>query len=298
MIENAKKINILNDVMFKSLFRSVEARFMFSKVLSILTGIDEGEIFNAKFDSSELTKIKMAERGKIADIIVCIDEYNKIIIENNQFNSDYIFVKNTSYAFSTFLESTKVGSNCFPRIILISIDRFNKFKTDAPILKFGLRDSNGYIENEAYVSIHLILENIINSKYNINEDLIRFGKFLLASSLDELESISKGDNDYMAAFRKVEDLSSDPELIGYYDLEEARKFELEDLKSTAIRIGKEEGREEGIREGREEGREEGIEQTKKEMILNMHKKGLDIDTISEVSELSIDEVNEILNANI
>ena len=51
----------------------------------------------------------------------------------------------------------------------------------------------------------------------------------------------KGDDDYMAAIRKVEDLSTDPDFVGYYDVEEARKWDLEDMKDTGIRIGEERG---------------------------------------------------------
>jgi predicted transposase/invertase (TIGR01784 family) len=45
----------------------------------------------------------------------------------------------------------------------------------------------------------------------------------------------------MAAIRKVEDLSTDPNFIGYYDIEEARRQDLEDMKNTGIRIGMEKG---------------------------------------------------------
>jgi hypothetical protein len=51
----------------------------------------------------------------------------------------------------------------------------------------------------------------------------------------------KGDDDYMAAIRKVEDLSTDPDFIGYYDIEQAKRQDLEDMKKTGIRIGMERG---------------------------------------------------------
>ena len=39
--EKLKNINMLNDAMFKSLFRSIEARKMVSNFLSEITGIDK-----------------------------------------------------------------------------------------------------------------------------------------------------------------------------------------------------------------------------------------------------------------
>jgi hypothetical protein len=45
----------------------------------------------------------------------------------------------------------------------------------------------------------------------------------------------------MAAIRKVEDLSTNPNFVGYYDIEEARRQDKEDMKNTGIRIGMERG---------------------------------------------------------
>ena len=42
------KINIMNDHLFKSLFRSIEARGMISSFLSSLTGIDKKVLMKTK----------------------------------------------------------------------------------------------------------------------------------------------------------------------------------------------------------------------------------------------------------
>ena len=44
-----------------------------------------------------------------------------------------------------------------------------------------------------------------------------------------------------------------------------------------------------------EAKEEGIEEGKKEVILNMHKMGMEIELIAKAVNLSIDDVNKILN---
>lgn len=65
----------------------------------------------------------------------------------------------------------------------------------------------------------------------------------------------------MAAIRKVEDLSTDPEFIGYYNLEEAHKWALEDAKLTEkIKIAN-----------------------------NCLKNGVDIETVSKSTGLSLEE---------
>ena len=57
------------------------------------------------------------------------------------------------------------------------------------------------------------------------------------------------------------------------------------------------GKDEGIQEGIEKGIQEGIEKKQKEMILNMYKDNLPIETISKYANLSISKVEEIIKNN-
>jgi predicted transposase/invertase (TIGR01784 family) len=90
----------------------------------------------------------------------------------------------------------------------------------------------------------------------------------------------------MAAIRKVEDLSTDPNFIGYYDIEEARKQDLEDMKNTGIRIGME--------QGREEGREQGITQEKVDIAKKMIHMNLSIEQIEEATGLTKEAIEKLM----
>lgn len=102
-------IDILNDACFKSLFRSVAARGMFSRFLSAITGIDKEALLNSEYTGGNIIKSKLTERGKIADIIVKVDSARQIVVEMNKFDPGNNFEKNASYAFSLFNENTKIG---------------------------------------------------------------------------------------------------------------------------------------------------------------------------------------------
>ena len=91
----------------------------------------------------------------------------------------------------------------------------------------------------------------------------------------------------MAAFRKVEDLSTDPNFIGYYDYEQAHQDDLEMAEYTGMK--------KGIEQGIKQGVEQGIEQNKKEMIMSMINEGLELDIISKITKLSIEEIKKISN---
>jgi hypothetical protein len=235
------EVNMLNDSMFKALFRSIEARGMVANFLSGITGIPVKDLLNADYEGGELPKRNIKEKTKVSDIIVKIENNGKIILECNQYKTDVLFEKNSGYAFSILSETIPIGlksSEEYPYIILVNIDNFNYFKTERPVLHFKLRDEEGHIENELYNSFHLIIENAKDSHYNINKEVKKVSELLKMTKVTEMKKKFKGDNDYMAAIRKVEDLSTDPNFVGYYDVEEARRQDKEDMKNTGIRIGR------------------------------------------------------------
>jgi predicted transposase/invertase (TIGR01784 family) len=145
-----------------------------------------------------------------------------------------------------------------------------------------LRDEEGIIEHNLYNSFHIILENIGNTKYNIDTEIKKVSELLKMTQIREMKEKFKGDESYMAAIRKVEDLSTDPNFIGYYDIEEARRQDLEDMKNTGIRIGMERGVEKGITN-------EKIEIAKKMMDKNMS-----IEDIIELTSLSKEEIEKLM----
>ena len=264
-----KEINLLNDAMFKALFRSKEARGVIASVISAILGIDKKKLIYADYGSGELVKSKMFEKGKICDIIIKIDDNNKIILEMNQGKSNNIFDKNTTYSFTIINESIKkVGKKyIYPNVILINIDAFNKFNTKKGILDFRIRDDEGHIETNIYRSIHLILENLKGKAYN--EDVRKLAEFLQIKDVETLREMYKGDSSYMACVRKVEELSTDPEFVGYYDLAEAHEQDLNDSYNT------------------------GYDKSRNEIAKKMLQKNIALEDISSITGLTVDEINNL-----
>ena len=137
-----------------------------------------------------------------------------------------------------------------------------------------MRDELGNIETEMYRSIHLVLENINNSKYDIDKEIKKFGNFLRSEkTIEELEKEYNGDEKYMAAVRTVKDLSRDPEFVGYYNLEEAHKQDLIAAEDYGIEKGT---------------KKANIETAKKLLI-----KGFSTEEVKEYTNLSIEEIMEL-----
>ena len=281
MIGSRKEINLLNDAMFKALFRSKEARGVIASVISIILGIDKEKLVYADYQAGELVKNKLFEKGKTCDIIIKIDDGNKIILEMNQIDTKTIFDKNATYSFTIINESImRRGKDyIYPSVFLINFDAFNRFKTNKGILEFRIRDEEGHIETNIYRSIHLILENLVNIQYN--EDVRKLAEFLSIKDMETLKKRYEGDSNYMACIRKVEELSTDPKFVGYYDIEESHKQELADSYNT------------GYDKGIDIGMDKGINQRNIEIAKMMLQDTSDYNLISKYTGLSIEEIKEL-----
>ena len=93
----------------------------------------------------------------------------------------------------------------------------------------------------------------------------------------------------MSCIRKVEELSTDPNFVGYYDLEEAHRQDI----ASSYDTGLEEGIEQGMEKGIKQGIEQGIEKRNIEIAKNMLKEKIEISLISKMTDLSVDTIKKM-----
>ena len=97
--------------------------------------------------------------------------------------------------------------------------------------------------------------------------------------------------------KKISKLSKEEEMQGIYLKEEQEAFIRDQIRAYAMADGhaegKAEGKKEGIKEGIKEGKNQGIIESKKEIAVNMLNKKMDIKTISDITGLSIDEIEKL-----
>ena len=211
----------------------------------------------------------------------------------------------------------------FASMIMSSVREGKSYKTDKNYLSIWLMNSNiSLFDNSYYEEFGIISKNtlkeLIENKYRII--IIDLKKLDYCDNIElktYLSMIESNDN-------IIKNLDSSNDLIkmeakkmnDYLKSNEAFQIALETLKSestynVSILEAKEEGIEEGLQkgieqglqkgleQGREEGLEEGLQKGKldnqKEIIFNMHKMGIEIELIAKAVNLSIDDVNKILN---
>ena len=272
-----KVFDMCNDYMFKSVFRSMEARRIFARFLNEVTGIPLDILIKADYQAGEIPKQNENEKNKISDCIVRIANNQKLIVEMNNHKKTYTSKKATSYTYGVITESTGINDN-YPDIQLICIDNFNDYNTKKEKLTFMSRDEDGNLENDLYKSIHIILENCKQTVYN---EIRLFGTFLKMTTLKEMKEYFKGDKDYMDAIEKVEVFTKDPEFIGYYDAEKQHRIDLNEAHDA------------GIKQGIEQGFEKGIEQRNLEIAKNLKEQGLSVEIISKVTSLTKEKIDNL-----
>lgn len=293
-----KDINLMNDALFKAFMCHENNRNLVIDFIHGVTGIEKEILRKGTFiGGEEIAKRRVTTKKQMMDFSVRLGNKQRIIIEMNQSSGENLFNKNDLYAFSVIVELSHKNMVNYPKVILINIDNFNKYETDKPVLTFKIRDEEGNIETEMYESIHLVLANISNPKYNIDKEIKKFASFLKERDLEKLAENFRGDEKYMAAIRTVEDLTTDEDLIGSYDLEEARERDIFELK-----LEKEFARKEGIQEGIQQGLEQGIieganqnaiETAKK--LLAMHV--LSVEQIASATNLMLEEIIKLKQEN-
>ena len=120
---------------------------------------------------------------------------------------------------------------------------------------------------------------------------------LKSKGVDEMGKISELDKQIKEMKEELERITADPELREkYYQREKNLRDALSWIKAEREEA-REQGRNEGREEGKAEGKAEGIEENRKEIVLNMYKKNIDIETISEIVKLSKKEIEKIIKEN-
>ncbi len=253
------------------------------------------EITNIPFDmleditilnSEHVINNKMDKKVR-SDIIVSIGK-QYINIEMNKKYYKGTFNKNDNYMKLIASNFYKNKDNYLESysIIQINFDYFNYLKNEKEISKLVYKemDTNEVDPNfENSIKYHINLAYIKKTCYNKPvKSLSRFERYcllLMAETKNFARNISGDDYIMKRVKDRLENLSSDEEMIGLYDAE----IEAEKIKNTQIKGA----RLEGIEEGRAKG--------KLEIARNMLKMGLDRNIILEATKLSNSEIEELID---
>ena len=265
------------DLVFKKLFGICDSnkyiRHLLKKILKISP--KKIKILNNEFIGDSYNK-----KNIVVDFIMEIDNGDKIGIELNSIVSTYLKERNLLYMFRISGQDLDSGEDYSKLHNHIQINFDFKGHHFNPIEEGKIVDiKSNKIMFDSLTIIRIDVPYFVKRCYNEDaEKLDSLTKFIGLIGIKErkiLDKIVKGDAIMEEIYEKAKEFSKDEKIIGAYNLEEhRRKVMLSEIEAGKL-------------EGIKEGKIEGIKSTVK----NMLKEKIDINLISKVTGLSINEIN-------
>ena len=274
-----------NDKVFKNLANDVHNRRYLAKLISLSTGINYDYLIkNMKISSNNTQEGSKFEHFNEQDVIVSLHDM-RIDIEMSIGNQDINIIKNQTTAFKLAGNTYKSGDRYTKEHIFyqICIENYSLYHNDLLVTGVNLVDvSSGNYEvvNKNYKEFHVNLNNLPSSCYNLCER-DKYFKLLTLNKKSDLELLSKGDEIMKDAADKIVSLSSDPGFISELEKQQILEY------AKAVALEKAEGR------GKEIGLSEGKQFEKIEIAKKSLQQNIDINTISVITGLSIDEIKNL-----
>jgi predicted transposase/invertase (TIGR01784 family) len=295
-------LSVKNDFVFKKLFGEPGNEDILKALLEAILGITFKKVEPRR--DTVLSKDIKSDKTGILDVRATLDD-DKVVNVEMQVNPDYNMFKRTCFYISKlYSEGLQEGQKYseLKKAIAINILSHDLLKKNRCHSIFQLKDQdNDDIQFKEIIEIHFIELPNINSDEEISERLSQWLRFINFEEESVIDMLSQKNKDIEKAKEKLEVLSRDEQMR---IVAENRAKYLSDYNSNmagAREEGLRAGLEQGIEKGIEQGIERGIEEGKKEaiilIVIKSYKNGMTVEQISEILELSIEEVKTIIEEN-
>ncbi len=281
-------ISLLTDFGFKRIFGTKPNKDL---LINFLNSLFDGFqiITDVKYLNSKHVGDVYAERKAIFDVY-CENEYGEKFIVEMQ-NAYQKFFKDRSLFYSTFpiREQAPKGSNWnFKLDHVYTVALLNSDLDEEAFDKEDINHDVGLLDKKTHKVFNdkLSFKYVEIAKFNKTEDelITLYDKWLYVlknlSQLDKRPEALK-EKIFFKLFKEAEIAKFTPTELREYENSLKAYRDVKNSIDTALEQGREEGREQGRAEGRAE------------IVKAMLKRGMDINTISELTELKVDEIEKL-----
>ncbi|MDA1855085.1 MULTISPECIES: Rpn family recombination-promoting nuclease/putative transposase [Bacillus] len=322
---NQQLVNLRIDFAFKQLFGTNGSEDILIAFLNaMLQESLESPIASLQLEDPHLHREHANDKLSILDISATLGTGTKVNVEI-QLNNNHDMMKRSLYYWGKLYTSQLqkgMPYSALRKTITINLLNFIMFLDHK---EFHTKGTLWNTQQQKLLSddieIHIIEIPKLTEQWHeekVNPWKDPFARWLLLLSANEDEHLTKllediamnQDPILQKAINKWERMSQDSSFRQAYDarekvlMDEAAKFahaETEGMKrgmekglEKGIKQGIEKGIEQGIEQGIEKGRKEGVQQGKIQMIKSMYDLGIPLETIAKASELSVHDVERIL----
>ena len=320
-------VKLCYDQAFKIMYGNAYHLEILTMLLSKILEVDYNDLVgNITLLPLNTLYTTIGEKKSERDVVVSVkyDQDYRIILEVNVKKDFYETVMDRNIYY-TFDISKKVleGEN-YDNMDVTFLINFNTFYINKERKKvfdeYLLRNEEGDILTKKYKILNINIEECYQLWYDNNyqgkfglyeEDLLLLSAAMFVSTEEDffkiLELVRMKPEIKELMEGVLANMNKDSDLVnGYYNwkeeqdkinngiINEVKRKSLKEGLKQGIQQGIEQGIEQGIQQGIEQGIEQGINITKKEMIINMYNDNLPMNVISKYTNLSVQEVEEII----
>lgn len=264
----------MSDVIVKKLFSSENGQKYLAKIICTVLNMPEDSVsFKVIHPDIGINKNVINSQ---ADLVLESDEA-LVNVEVNCYNSRLLQNKNNSYICHLILKQTRTDKDYkvkLKKVYQINLNAFDITKDDRFVVISRLVDTKTHQEIHPFLEIvDVNLAKIIKTSYTSvkeKESLEKLLYLLVCNDEQVLRNVYDGDDLMEKMVDEAKSLTSDFDSMLYYDakaLKDASSYEL--------------------------GEETGRNEEKKFIVVNMIKKNYSVNEMSEISGLSIEEIEDI-----
>ena len=276
-----------NDRAFKEVFLNPDNSDLLKALLEFILKI---KIDKLEIKKTELLSGNVNIKDKRVDAIVHTGN-KKIEIEINSQNKDYLHTRSTAYICNIYQSNASVGDTYNEDTDIIQVNLtwgLGKNNEEMKIYKIMNEKGELYVKN--FIIYEINMDYYDKIWYSKNEDEIKKNQYMIMLDLDkkELKNMPK-DKIVDKYITNVTIINDDPEFQKYMSEEEDKRK----IQNSLLSEAKEEGISQGYTSGINDGISKGENKKSIEIAKNMLKKNMSIEDISDITGLSIEEINKL-----
>ncbi len=276
-----------NDRAFKEVFLNPNNSDLLKALLEFILKI---KIDKLEIKKTELLSGNVNIKDKRVDAIVHTGN-KKIEIEINSQNKDYLHTRSTAYICNIYQSNASVGDTYNEDTDIIQVNLtwgLGRNNEEMKIYKIMNEKGELYVKN--FIIYEINMDYYDKIWYSKNEEEIKKNQYMIMLDLDkkELKNMPK-DKIVDKYITNVTIINDDPEFQKYMSEEEDKRK----IQNSLLSEAKEEGISQGYTSGINDGISKGENKKSIEIAKNMLKKNMSIEDISDITGLSIEEINKL-----
>ena len=276
-----------NDRAFKEVFLKPDNSDLLKALLEFILKI---KIDKLEIKKTELLSGNVIIKDKRVDAIVHTGN-KKIEIEINSQNKDYLHTRSTAYICNIYQSNASVGDTYNEDTDIIQVNlTWGLGRNNDEMKLYKIMNEKGELYVKNFIIYEINMDYYDKIWYSKNEEEIKKNQYMIMLDLDkkELKNMPK-DKIVDKYITNVTIVNDDPEFQKYMSEEEDKRK----IQNSLLSEAKEEGISQGYTSGINDGISKGENKKSIEIAKNMLNKNMSIEDISDITCLSIEEINKL-----